>query len=339
MSERTVVARSAAVSGVVCFGRVVPGAELVDAPGAGTGAVCTGAACLSTGSGPVKTAIEQQLAGGDGQWQVIGTGCLGLCHAGPLTRVTQPGQPDLLVTHATPDIATALTGALVAGHAPQVDETHRADPGGPFFVHQTRIVTENAGRIDSEKIEDYIAADGYAALQRVLAEMKPDEVVREVMTSQLRGRGGAGYPTGLKWSTVAKAKGAGKFVICNADEGDPGAFMDRSVLEGDPHRVIEGMAIAAFAVGAEQGYIYVRGEYPLAIARLKTAIKQAERLMRVALCLTNTRHRHAQAIGSHARPASVDETYAASFHSRLTFIISAIKPSPLTSNVMSGMTV
>ena len=136
---------------------------------------------------------------------------------------------------------------------------------------------ENSGVIDPERIEDYIAANGYTALIKALTEMTSREVIDEVTKSGLRGRGGAGYPTGLKWSTVSKSVGTQKYVICNADEGDPGAFMDRSVLESDPHRVLEGMLIAAYAVGAAEGYIYVRAEYPLAIKRLRNAIRQAER--------------------------------------------------------------
>jgi bidirectional [NiFe] hydrogenase diaphorase subunit len=148
----------------------------------------------------------------------------------------------------------------------------------PFFSRQKKIVLENFGKIDPNRIQEYIAAGGYAALAKVLTEMAPTEVIDQVSHSGLRGRGGAGYPTGLKWSTVAKTRSTSKYVICNADEGDPGAFMDRSVLESDPHRVLEGMAIAAYAVGANRGYIYIRAEYPLAISRLRIAIKQAEEL-------------------------------------------------------------
>ena len=148
----------------------------------------------------------------------------------------------------------------------------------PFFQRQTKIVLENSGVIDPERIEDYIAANGYSALIKALTEMSQREVIDEVTKSGLRGRGGAGYPTGLKWSTVSKSVGAQKYVICNADEGDPGAFMDRSVLESDPHRVLEGMLIAGYAVGASEAYIYVRAEYPLAIKRLRNAIRQAERV-------------------------------------------------------------
>ena len=140
-----------------------------------------------------------------------------------------------------------------------------------------RIATENSGRVDPESLDDYLAADGYAALRLCLTSMTPAEVRDQITRSGLRGRGGAGYPTGLKWNTVAKAPGAGKYVICNADEGDPGAFMDRSVLESDPYRVLEGMAIAAYAVGASAGYVYCRAEYPLAVARLRKAIREAGR--------------------------------------------------------------
>ena len=153
----------------------------------------------------------------------------------------------------------------------------RIDTSVPFFTKQEKIVLANSGKVDPEKIADYIAAGGYQALAHALTEMTPQEVIEEVKSSGLRGRGGAGYPTGIKWELVARQPASPKYVVCNADEGDPGAFMDRSVLEGDPHRVLEGMALAGYAVGAQQGYIYVRGEYPLAIQRLQTAIKQAER--------------------------------------------------------------
>jgi bidirectional [NiFe] hydrogenase diaphorase subunit len=145
------------------------------------------------------------------------------------------------------------------------------------FDKQVRVVLENAGHIDPEKIDDYISRDGYKALLTALLEMTPNGVVHRITESGLRGRGGGGYPTGLKWSTVAKAGGDVKYVVCNGDEGDPGAFMDRSVMEGDPHRVVEGMTIAAYAVGASKGFIYVRAEYPVAVSRLTTAIREARR--------------------------------------------------------------
>jgi bidirectional [NiFe] hydrogenase diaphorase subunit len=152
------------------------------------------------------------------------------------------------------------------------------DRNHPFFMRQMPIVLENSGKINPERIEAYIAVGGYQQLYNALYEKKVAEVVEEITRSGLRGRGGGGYPTGLKWATVAKMPKEQKYVICNADEGDPGAFMDRSVLESDPHRVLEGMAIAGYAIGANQGYIYVRAEYPLAIAHLEKAIKQAKRL-------------------------------------------------------------
>ena len=166
-------------------------------------------------------------------------------------------------------------GSIVAGlHGGDV-KAERLDTGGPFFALQASVILENSGVIEPERIESYIAADGYQALEKAVSDMEPQEVIEEITRSGLRGRGGAGYPTGLKWATVAKQPGAKKYVVCNADEGDPGAFMNRSVLESDPHKVLEGMAIAGYAVGAQQGYIYVRGEYPLAIERLKVALKQA----------------------------------------------------------------
>jgi bidirectional [NiFe] hydrogenase diaphorase subunit len=186
---------------------------------------------------------------------------------------------------------SVLYQTVTAGDASEIVEALDAKPverllcpvDVPFFSRQTKVALENSGMIDPERIEEYVAADGYAALARALSEMTPAQVVEEITASGLRGRGGAGYPSGLKWSTVVKAGGgqgterAQKYVICNADEGDPGAFMDRSMLESDPHRVLEGMALAGYAVGADKGYIYVRAEYPLAIKRLKKAINQAER--------------------------------------------------------------
>jgi bidirectional [NiFe] hydrogenase diaphorase subunit len=217
--------------------------------------------------------LENEIArrGLDAECEVKGVGCLGLCTAGPLIRVEPDG---VMYEGVTADDASDIVQSL--GGQPVERLLCPAD--SPFFQKQVKVVLENSGVIDPEKIEDYIARDGYLALARVLEEMTPQEVIDEITRSGLRGRGGAGYPTGLKWSTVAKAGGSRKFVICNADEGDPGAFMDRSVLESDPHRVLEGMAIAAYAVGASQGFLYVRAEYPLAVKRLRTAIRQAERL-------------------------------------------------------------
>jgi bidirectional [NiFe] hydrogenase diaphorase subunit len=202
--------------------------------------------------------------------QVKGVGCMGLCHAGPLVAVEPDG---VLYQGVTVDDAPSIVASL--DHEPVAALT--CPTNTPFFERQTKIVLENCGRIDPEVVDDYIAQGGYQALQHVLEDLAPVQVVETLLQSGLRGRGGAGYLTGLKWSTVAKAAGARKYVICNADEGDPGAFMDRSVLESDPHRILEGMAIAAYAVGADYGYVYVRAEYPLAVKRLKLAIRQAER--------------------------------------------------------------
>ncbi|MDW8104371.1 MAG: NADH-quinone oxidoreductase subunit NuoF [Armatimonadota bacterium] len=245
--------------------------------------VCVAAGCISAGSDRVlealKSAIEERGLKDD--CEVKGVGCLGLCTAGPLMVVEPEGVMYQGVTEAD---APAIVKSL--GEKPVERLLCPSDMS--FFTKQVKIVLENSGEIDPESIEDYIARDGYVALARVLEEMTPQEVIDEITRSGLRGRGGAGYPTGLKWSTVAKAGGSRKFVICNADEGDPGAFMDRSVLESDPHRVLEGMAIAAYAVGATQGYLYVRAEYPLAVKRLRTAIRQAERMGLLGSNICNT---------------------------------------------------
>ena len=241
--------------------------------------VCTAAACLSQRSDKVKAGIEARIKekGLEKSCHVKGVGCMGLCAAGPLVSVEPEGK---LYQGVRPPEESSDTADIVdslEGKSKGVDRL-KLDPTLPFFKEQVKVVLENSGNIDPERIEDYISADGYEALLTALTSMTPLEVIEQVTKSGLRGRGGAGYPTGLKWSTVAKARSQNntKFVICNADEGDPGAFMDRSVLESDPQRVLEGMAIAAYAVGASHGYIYVRAEYPLAIKRLKTAIKQAE---------------------------------------------------------------
>lgn len=245
--------------------------------------VCTAAGCLSCQGQEVKNALDADIArrGWKDRCQTKGVGCMGLCAEGLLVSTNH----GVLYQHVTPADAPALLDSLEG--EPVASLVCRTDV--PFFQRQTKIVLENSGIIDAERVEDYIAANGYSALIHVLTEMTPPEVVQEMVKSGLRGRGGAGYPTGLKWSTVAKAEGRRKYVICNADEGDPGAFMDRSVLESDPHRVLEGMLIAAYAAGAEEGFIYVRAEYPLAIKRLRTAIKQAERLGILGSSICGTR--------------------------------------------------
>lgn len=235
---------------------------------------CNAAGCQSSGSKQVaenlQRAIESQ--GLQNEVELCPVGCMRFCGRGTLVEIAPEGK---LYENVQPEDAESIVAAIkdqnVIPTAPQGDYQH------PFFAHQMPIVLENSGKINPESIEDYLAVGGYQQLYHVLHEMTPDEVVKEVTVSGLRGRGGGGYPTGLKWATVAKMSEKQKYVVCNADEGDPGAFMDRSVLESDPHRIIEGMAIAGYAIGANQGYIYVRAEYPLAIARLEKAIQQAKR--------------------------------------------------------------
>ena len=237
--------------------------------------VCTAAGCASSQSDAVKEALENEVRNhGVEKWcRVRGTGCMGLCAAGPLVAV-EPEKPDEVLYQY---VKVEDAGDIVASLEDNPVERLRCSTDIPFFTRQKKIALENSGYIDPESIEEYIARDGYSALMKAITEMAPSDVIDEIVASGLRGRGGGGYPTGLKWTTVAKSDGDTKYIICNADEGDPGAFMDRSVLESDPHRVLEGMAIAGYAVGASQGYVYVRGEYPLAVARLKTAIRQARR--------------------------------------------------------------
>jgi len=231
---------------------------------------CMAAGCMSSHSEAVKTSLEKIVrdSGLSERIEVRGVGCMRLCCQGPLVGVDPDG---IIYEKVTPEDAPAVIIATQGGEA----NVKRGDPTHPFYTKQLSIVLANSGLIDPERIESYIAVDGYRALHAVLREMTPNDVVESAIKSGLRGRGGAGYSTGLKWATVAKTPAAQKYVVCNADEGDPGAFMDRSVLESDPHSVLEGMAIAAYAVGANQGYIYVRAEYPLAIKRLQIAIKQA----------------------------------------------------------------
>jgi bidirectional [NiFe] hydrogenase diaphorase subunit len=235
--------------------------------------VCTAASCQSIGADVVHKALESALAEARRASEVSlqSVGCMGLCSAGPLVRVDDNGVEVLYR-----GVQASDANELVASVAAAPVERLRADTSAPFFARQHRVVLENCGYIRPENIEDYVAAGGYEALYKAIHEMNPAEVIAEITSSGLRGRGGAGYPTGLKWQTVAKSPDKIKYVVCNADEGDPGAFMDRSVLESDPHRVLEGMIIAAYAVGATHGYVYVRAEYPLAIQRLKTAIRQAK---------------------------------------------------------------
>jgi bidirectional [NiFe] hydrogenase diaphorase subunit len=234
---------------------------------------CMAAGCISSNSQGVKEQLEKAVAeaGMQNEVEIRGVGCMKLCCEGPLVAVDPKNE---LYVKVSAENAPSIISALKGGKA----NVEQSDPNAAFFTKQLSIVLANSGVVDPERIESYIAVDGYLALHEALNEMTPKDAVETMVKSGLRGRGGAGFPTGLKWGTVAKSAGAKKYVICNADEGDPGAFMDRSVLESDPHSVLEGMAIAAYAVGADQGYIYVRAEYPLAISRLQLAIKQAKTL-------------------------------------------------------------
>ncbi|PSH04732.1 MAG: NADH-quinone oxidoreductase subunit L [Acidobacteria bacterium] len=247
--------------------------------------VCVAAGCLSANSEQVKTQLESEVKqrGLEGCCKVKGVGCMGLCAAGPL--VANEGNEKMFQS-VTPADAAAIIDDVV-DHKP-APSAIVMDSNLDFFKRQKKIVLENSGEIDPERIEDYIAADGYEALFHVITMLNPAEVIEQITKSGLRGRGGAGFPTGLKWITVAKASGNRKYVICNADEGDPGAFMDRSVLESDPHRVLEGMAIAGYAVGAEKGFIYCRAEYPLAVKRLRVAIREAENIGLLGLNIGDT---------------------------------------------------
>ena len=233
---------------------------------------CTSTGCRAAQSLDVlenlQTAANEQGMGD--RIEAVGVGCMGFCGRGPLVHIENT---EHIFEEVRPDQAAGIVSVCGGGEATAT----RGDLRHPFFARQMKIVREHSGIIDPERIEDYIAEGGYQALHKALYEMTPSEVVDQISKSGLRGRGGGGYPTGLKWATVAKMPGDQKYVICNGDEGDPGAFMDRSVLESDPHRILEGMAIAGYAIGANHGYIYVRAEYPLAIQRLQKAIQQAKK--------------------------------------------------------------
>ncbi len=246
--------------------------------------VCTGTGCVSNHAFEIKDAFDREIKKNElhAEAVVVTTGCNGFCGAGPLVVV----QPDgifyqLLKVSDIPHLVEEhfLKGRPVKKlmYTPPEEKTPIPKMSEiPFFADQTLIALRNRGMIDPEKIEDYIGRGGYKAIAKVLTSMKPEEVVTEIKTSGLRGRGGGGFPTGIKWEACKKAHGTTKYVICNADEGDPGAFMDRSIVEGDPHSVIEGMLIGAYAVqNVTQGFIYVRMQYPLAIHRFEVAIKQA----------------------------------------------------------------
>ncbi len=251
---------------------------------------CGGTGCTSSGSPKIQAAFESEIEknGLSEEIKVVQTGCFGLCALGPVVIVYPDGTFYSNVTEE--DVAEIVSEHLLKGRV--VERLVYNDTGDAkeseasahsslndtiFYKSQYRLALRNCGVIDPENIEEYIAMDGYAALGKVLTEMTPDEVIQTILDSGLRGRGGAGFPTGMKWKFASGNRGnVQKYVCCNADEGDPGAFMDRSILEGDPHALIEAMAIAGYAIGANQGYVYVRAEYPIAVKRLQIAIDQAK---------------------------------------------------------------
>lgn len=248
--------------------------------------ICAGAGCISSGAHALKDALTAELKqrGLDNEIRIVETGCMGPCDLGPVMLVHPDGTFYQKVTAL--DVPKLVEEHFIKGRPYQPLLPKEAPTGAvvntqrdfTFFAKQQKIVLENCGLIDPENIHEYIARDGYVALGKVLTSMKPEEVIAEIKASGLRGRGGAGFPTGVKWELTAKNPVKPHYVICNADEGDPGAFMNRAVLEGDPHKIIEGMAIGAYAMGANNGYIYIRAEYPLAVKRLQVAIQQAYEL-------------------------------------------------------------
>ncbi|MBQ7815861.1 MAG: NAD(P)H-dependent oxidoreductase subunit E, partial [Oscillospiraceae bacterium] len=246
--------------------------------------VCGGTGCTSSGSTKIIEAFNREIAaaGINEEVKVIKTGCFGLCALGPIVVVYPEGIFYSMVEEK--DVKEIVEEHLVKGRPVTrliYDETVQGETitslkDTRFYKQQQRIALRNCGRIDPDNIEEYIAYDGYAALGKALTEMTPEEVIQTVLDSGLRGRGGGGFPTGRKWSLAAMNHADQKYVACNADEGDPGAFMDRSILEGDPHAVIEAMAIAGYAIGATKGFVYIRAEYPIAVERLQNAINQAK---------------------------------------------------------------
>jgi len=245
--------------------------------------VCNGTGCTASKAPELMARLEKALAekGIEKEVKIVKTGCFGLCEKGPIMVVYPEGAT---YCHVMPDdideivnehlVKGRIVKRLLLGDKDVEDVAKSLDNVG-FFNRQVRIALRNCGVINPEVIDEYIAKDGYAALAKALTEMTPQQVIDEIKKSGLRGRGGGGFPTGMKWQFAANQVSDQKYVCCNADEGDPGAFMDRSILEGDPHTVIEAMAIAGYAIGANQGYIYVRAEYPIAVQRLNIAIKQA----------------------------------------------------------------
>ncbi|MBQ1962238.1 MAG: NAD(P)H-dependent oxidoreductase subunit E, partial [Clostridia bacterium] len=250
--------------------------------------ICGGTGCTSSGSLAIQDAFTKSIEenGLAEEIKIVQTGCFGLCALGPVvivypdgtfySRVTPEDVSEIVSEHLLKGrIVERLVYSDTGSDSEAVDIANLSLNDTAFYKTQNRVVLRNCGVINPEDIDEYIAMDGYAALGKVLTEMTPEDVIKVVTDSGLRGRGGGGFPTGFKWSLCAPNKADQKYVVCNADEGDPGAFMDRSVLEGDPHCLVEAMAIAGYAIGASKGYIYVRAEYPIAVKRLQIAIDQA----------------------------------------------------------------
>jgi bidirectional [NiFe] hydrogenase diaphorase subunit len=263
---------------------------------------CISTACLSAGAGRTFTALQETVDAchcKENEVEVVKTGCMGLCSRGPLVRINEKSGEEILYA----DVDVDVTHQIVGKHVPlgRLDdessieailqirenikkarrrkglEKHILSTDSPFFTKQVKVVLKNVGQINPEKLEDYLAHGGYTALAHVLNNMTPEEVCDEILRSGLRGRGGAGFPTGMKWNFVRQEDADIKYVVVNGDEGDPGAYMDRTVMEDNPHQVLEGMIIAAYAVGATYGYFYIRGEYPIAVDRIRRAIRTARR--------------------------------------------------------------
>ena len=251
---------------------------------------CHSTGCKSSGSDDILDLLKSAVAehGLEGKVRIVATGCMGLCAQGPLVRVEIKGQKDVLYKRLEPLVARIIISEhvipalkLAEGETfelPEFLSKYVLSLDLPFFTKQEKVVLKQAGHLDPEDIHEYIARGGYLALEKVLKTMTPAEVAAEIKKSGLRGRGGAGFPTGLKWELAAKVPVVDdKFIICNGDEGDPGAYMDRSILESNPHDVIEGMMIAAYAIGATEGWFYIRAEYPLAVERIEKAIKACKK--------------------------------------------------------------
>jgi NADH:ubiquinone oxidoreductase subunit F (NADH-binding)/(2Fe-2S) ferredoxin len=248
--------------------------------------ICCGAGCISIGAEDLLKKMQEDIKdrGMENEVSVVPTGCMGPCNQGPLVKYLPV---NTIYQKVNAESVTGMNQAQLVDGIPILSSLIFADSRSkpfinaaedPFFQKQLKIALKDCGELNPEDIDDYLVHDGYTALAKVLFQMSAEDVIAEIKHSRLRGRGGAGYPTGFKWETVYKYVSDQKYVICNGDEGDPGAFMDRSILEGNPHRVLEGMAIAAFAIGASKGYTYIRGEYPLAIKRIELAIKQAKKI-------------------------------------------------------------